>query len=68
MSTSILEIALRYDLDLRIGPHLVEVVWYDTVKSETHEFCEHVDRRSDRRAALRRCVERAVAKANKEQP
>lgn len=66
MSTSILETALRYDLDLCIGPHRVEVIWYDTVKSETHEFTEDVDTRSERRAALRRCVERAVAKATKE--
>ena len=65
---SILELALRYDLDLRIAKHRVEVVWYDTVRSETHEFSEDVYPSSGRRAALRRCVDRAIAKATKEQP
>ena len=68
MSTSTLELALRYDLDLCIGQHEVEVIWYDTVRSETHRFRERVGARDERRAALRRCVDRAIAKATGEQP
>lgn len=63
---SALELALRYDLDLCINAHRVEVIWYDIALSETHEFTEDVDCRSERRAALGRCIERAIAKANSE--
>lgn len=60
-----MELAFRYDLCLDIGEHAVEVTWYDTTKSETHEFYEHCNTREERKAALRRCVDRAVARATK---
>lgn len=63
-----MELALRYDLCLDFNPYSVEVTWYDTIKSETHEFREDCDTREERKAALRRCVDRAVARATKEQP
>ncbi len=63
MSNSVLELALRHDLTLDLNPYSVEVCWYDMTISETHTFREHVNTRAERRAALRRCVERAIAKA-----
>lgn len=60
---SIIETALRYDLDIECKPYRIEVHLYDTVKSETHSFGEDVNLRKDRRAALVRCVTRAAAKA-----
>lgn len=60
---SLIDIALRYDLTLDLCPHSVEVTWVDTALSETHSFREHVGPRHERRAALRRCIEKAVAKA-----
>lgn len=66
MSRSILELALRHNLDLDIGEHSVEVTWYDTTRSESHSFREHVGTRAERRDALRRCVERAITKAKAE--
>lgn len=60
---SILETALRHNLDLCIQPYRVEVVWYDMALSETHEFTEDVNSRQERRAALKRCIDRAVKKA-----
>lgn len=65
MRKPLLDLALLYDLDLCIGPYSVQVVWYDTVKSETHSFEENVNLRSERKDALRRCVERAIAFADK---
>lgn len=64
MSTqSILELAMRHDLTLDICPYSVEVVWVDTVRSESHRFREHCDNRAERRAALRRCVYKAIERA-----
>jgi hypothetical protein len=66
-NTSILELAFRHDLTLDICPYSVEVNRYDMVRSETFTFREHVSTKAERRAALRRCVEQAVAHATKEQ-
>lgn len=63
MSQSILETALRYDLDINLFPYSVEVHWYDVPLLETHTFREQVNARDERRAALARCVELAVKKA-----
>lgn len=60
---SIIETALRYDLDIECQPYRVEVNLYDTKLSQTYSFSEEVNRRKDRRAALVRCVTRAAAKA-----
>lgn len=60
---SIIETALRYDLDIEVMPYRVEVHLYDDALSETHTFSEDVDRRKDRRAALVRCVCLAAEKA-----
>lgn len=59
---SIVETALRYDLDIECQPYRVQVNLYDTRLSQTHTFAEEVDRRKDRRAALVRCVTKAAAK------
>jgi len=66
VSKSPMEMAFRYDLTLDFNPYSVEVTWYDTELSETHNFREHCNTRAERRAALRRCVEKAVARATKE--
>lgn len=63
MSKSPMELAFRYDLTLDLHPYSVEVSWVDAELSETHLFREHCNTRQERREALRRCVERAVAKA-----
>lgn len=63
MANSVLELAMRHDLTLYICPYSVEVVWVDAALSESHVFREHCYSRSERRAALRRCVEKAVERA-----
>lgn len=63
MTKSALELALLHDLTLDICPYSVEVTWVDIALSESHRFREHVDTRQERRAALKRCVEKTVAKA-----
>lgn len=63
MANSVLELAMRHDLTLDICPYSVEVTWVDTALSESHCFREHCDNRAERRAALRRCVEKAIARA-----
>lgn len=67
MSQSILELALRHNLTLDILPYSVEVTWVDMELSESHTSREHVTNRAERRAALRRCVEKAVARAQEKQ-
>lgn len=62
---SVLDMAMRHDLTLDICPYSVEVTWVDTNLSESHSFREHVNNRAERRAALRRCVEKAIARAAK---
>jgi len=60
---SIMELAMRYDLTLDICPYSVEVTWVDIDLSESHTSREHVNTRAERKAALRRCVEKAVQRA-----
>lgn len=60
---SLLDEALRHDLDLCLNPYSIEVHVYDMALSETFTFTEHVNFRHERRAALKRCLEKAIKKA-----